>query len=320
MDPMPDRLEPMLARAGPLPPDDGRWAHEIKWDGVRAIAHVRDGAVSLTSRSLRDITRHYPEVLDPGSLASADAVLDGEVVALDEQARPDFQRLQRRMHVTDSRAVARLADEVPVVFVVFDVLWHDGRTWMPERYDARREALAALELDAPCWTAPAHHVGQGAALLAASRERGLEGIVAKRLDCSYTPGKRSAGWVKVKNVKRVSLVIGGWIPGEGKRRNRIGALLVGYHEDGVLRFAGRVGTGFGEAELSRLSGLLAPLERPTPPFTGRRGPRTSIYVEPELVCDVDYVEWTRDRTLRAPSYKGLRDDLDATAVIFDAAG
>ena len=317
MDPMPDRLAPMLARSGGLPADDGRWAHEVKWDGVRAIVYVRDGEVRLSSRSLRDITRHYPELHDPGSLGGRSAVLDGEVVALDEGGRPDFQLLQRRMHVTDARSVARLEQEVPVVLVVFDLLWMDGRTWMPERYDARREALAALELDAPCWTAPAHHVGQGEALLAASRERGLEGIVAKRLDCPYTPGRRSAGWVKVKNVRRTSLVIGGWIPGEGRRRDRIGALMVGYHEDGAFKYAGRVGTGFDERELDRLAGLLVPLERPTPAFTGRRGPRTAIYVEPRLVCDVEFVEWTRERTLRAPSYKGLRDDIAPGDVAFD---
>jgi bifunctional non-homologous end joining protein LigD len=320
MDPMPERLVPMLAKAGPLPKDDGRWAHEVKWDGVRAIAYVDGGDVRLCSRSLRDITRHYPEILDPGSLAGGRAVLDGEVVALDEQARPDFQLLQRRMHVTDERSIARLRDEVPVVFVVFDLLWLDGRDHMRDRYDERREALAALELDAPCWTAPTHHVGQGEALLAASRERGLEGIVAKRLDCPYTPGRRSSGWVKVKNVKRASLVIAGWLPGEGKRRNRIGALLMGYYEDDVFRYAGRVGTGFNEAELDRLSALLAPHERPTTPFGDRRAPRGSIFVEPRFVCDVDYVEWTRERTLRAPSYKGIRDDIEPRAVVWGSTG
>ena len=143
---------------------------------------------------------------------------------------------------------------------------------------------------------------------------------AQRLDCPYPPGRRSSAWIKVKNVRSTIVVIGGWMPGEGNRSGRIGALLVGYHEDGELRYAGRVGTGFDQAELTRLQGLLEPLERPTTPFAGRQPPKTARFVEPGLVCTVDYGEWTRARTLRHPVYKGLRDDVGPEDVAFDDTG
>jgi bifunctional non-homologous end joining protein LigD len=156
---------------------------------------------------------------------------------------------------------------------------------------------------------PAHHVGDGAALLELSRAQGLEGIIAKRRDCPYTPGRRSPGWVKVKNVRSAEAVVGGWLPGEGGRSGRLGALVVGFFEDGELHYAGRVGTGFTQAELTRLGGLLEPLARSTSPFAGRQPPKLTRFVEPELVCTVNYAELTQARTLRHPAYKGLRDDI-----------
>jgi bifunctional non-homologous end joining protein LigD len=320
-EPMPDRVEPMLARSGPLPAEDGRWAYEIKWDGVRAIAYVDGGRLRLASRNGRDITPRYPELRELGrALGSTQAILDGEVVAFDSDGRPSFQRLQGRMHLTSEHAVRRFAEREPVSYVIFDLLFHDGHSLLGLPYAERRERLLALGLNGPTWQTPAHHVGDGAALLEASRAQGLEGVLAKRLDCPYTPGKRSSGWVKVKNVRRADVVIGGWMPGEGNRSGRIGALLVGYHEDGELRYAGRVGTGFTQAELDRLHKVLAPLERPSSPFTGRQPPRAAQFVEPRLVCAVDYGEWTQARTLRHPVYKGVRDDVAPEDVAFDDAG
>jgi bifunctional non-homologous end joining protein LigD len=166
-------------------------------------------------------------------------------------------------------------------------------------------------LSGPTWQAPAHHVGDGAALLAASKAQGLEGIVAKRLDCPYTPGRRSQGWVKVKNVRNTDVVVGGWVGGDGGRTGKIGALVVGFStEDGDLRYAGKVGTGFNEAELKRLQGILDPLARETTPFTGTQPQKGTHFVEPTLVASVDYGDMTRARTLRHPVYKGLRDDID----------
>jgi bifunctional non-homologous end joining protein LigD len=220
------------------------------------------------------------------------------------------------MHLTSEPAVRRLSEREPVTYIAFDLLFLDGRSLMDRPYLARREALAALDLAGRAWQAPAHHVGDGAALLAASRAQGLEGILAKRTDCPYTPGRRSGNWIKVKNVRRADVVIGGWMPGEGNRSGRLGALLVGYMEDGEMRYAGRVGTGFDQAELERLGGILSGLARDTSPFTGRQPPRAARFVEPTLVAAVDYGEWTAARTLRHPVYRGLRDDVAPGDVVF----
>jgi bifunctional non-homologous end joining protein LigD len=310
-EPMPEGLEPMLARSGRLPPDDG-WAYEIKWDGVRALGYAEGGRLRLESRNRNNITPRYPELRELGrALGTHEAVLDGEVVAFDESGRPSFQRLQRRMHLTSEGQVRRLSQSEPVIYMIFDLLWLDGHSLMGETYETRRARLAELGLSGPTWQAPAHHVGDGAALLAASKAQGLEGILAKRLDCPYTPGRRSNGWVKVKNVRNTDVVVGGWVGGEGGRAGRIGALVVGFaREDGGLRYAGKVGTGFTESELKRLQGILDPLARSDSPFTGTQPPRATHFVEPKLVASVDYGDITQARTLRHPVYKGLRDDID----------
>jgi bifunctional non-homologous end joining protein LigD len=309
-EPMPEELEPMLARTGPLPPDDGRWAFEIKWDGVRAIAFVQGGRLVLRARSGRDVTARYPELRPlAAALAGREVVLDGEVVAFDG-TRPSFQKLQGRMHLTSEHAVRRLAREDPVHYIAFDLLYLDGRSLMGLRYDERRAALAELELNGLTWQAPAHHVGDGAALLEATRAQQLEGVIAKRLDCPYLPGRRTQGWVKVKNICSTDVVVGGWLPGEGGRSGRLGALVIGIpDDDGALRYAGRVGTGFTQAELMRVGGLLEGLARDESPFVGRQPPKGTRYVEPELVARVEYSERTQGGTLRQPSYKGLRDDV-----------
>jgi len=317
-EPMPDQIKPMLARTGELPVDDHKWAYEIKWDGVRGIAYADGGRLRLEARSGRDITPRYPELRELGrALAGRQAVLDGEVVAFDADGRPSFQKLQGRMHLTSEHAVRRLSQSDPVHYVIFDVLWLDGHSLMALPYTERRERLVELGLNGPTWRTPANHVGDGAAMLQASQAQGLEGIIAKRLDCPYTPGRRSPTWVKVKNVRETDVVVGGWLPGEGKRSGRLGALLVGFYEDGELKYAGRVGTGFDEAELARLGRLLGDLERDSTPFAGRQPPREARFVEPVLIAHVGYGEWTQTRTLRHPRYLGLRDDIDPETVEFD---
>ena len=313
---LPDTIEPMLARSGPLPRDEARFGFEIKWDGVRAVAYSEPGTWRLLARSGRDITPRYPELRALGrALGAHRAVLDGEVVALAEDGRPSFERLQRRMHVADDRAVRRVASAVPVVYMIFDLLYLDGHSTLALAYEDRRALLDRLELRGASWQTPAFHRGEGTALLAASAGQGLEGIVAKRLDCPYDPGRRSTGWVKVKNVVRQSVVIGGWIPGQGRRSTTLGALAAGVYEDGELRYAGKVGTGFSEALLALLGERLAPLRRETSPFSGRQPPRGTVFVEPELVGEVGFTEWTRTGTLRHPSFQGLRDDLEPTDVV-----
>jgi bifunctional non-homologous end joining protein LigD len=323
-EPMPEKIVPMMARTGTLPRDDGHWAFEVKWDGVRAICHSEPGRMRLHSRNLLDITPRYPEVGRLNrALSHHRAVLDGEIVALDAEGRPSFGALQRRMHVGSESTVRRLAKDTPVTYVIFDLLWLDGHSLMDLPYTERRARLAELELgDGGRWRVPDYVVGHGEQMLAATAEQGLEGVIAKRLDSPYEPGRRTPSWLKIKNVERQEVVVGGWVPGDGKRRDRIGALLVGVRDDdGGLRHIGRVGTGFTEAELDRLAEKLRPLEREDSPFApgGPKIPRGAVFADPELVAEVEFREWTDGGQLRAPSYKGLRDDKPSELVVREEA-
>jgi bifunctional non-homologous end joining protein LigD len=319
-EPMPEQLVPMLARAGRLPADDADWAFEIKWDGVRAITYWQPGELRVESRNLNDVSARYPELRPLGpQLGSHEAVLDGEIVSFDEDGRPSFERLQRRMHVASPSAIRRLAREEPVSYVIFDLLYLDGHATIELPYRERRALLEELELRGPAWQTPAYHAGEGRELLAAAAEQHLEGVVAKRLDSPYRPGRRTDEWLKVKNINRQELVIGGWLPGKGARAERLGALLMGYYEPGedgqrILRYAGRVGTGFDEYDLERLGKNLAEIPRSSSPFSGTQPPRGANFVEPELVAEIEFRQWTHDRILRHSSYKGLRDDKPSGAV------
>jgi bifunctional non-homologous end joining protein LigD len=314
---IPDFVAPMLARPSRLPADDADWAFEVKWDGVRAIAHSEPGRLRLLSRNGNDVTVAYPELRTLNrALGSHEAILDGEIVAFDASGRPHFQTLQSRMHVRGEAAVKRLAETAPVTYLVFDLLWLDGHSLIDLPYAERRARLGSLELSGERWRVPEFFSGGGAAVLAATREQGLEGVVAKRLDSRYTPGARGRSWLKIKNSARQELVIGGWTTGKGSRSSSIGALHLGVHdEDGRLRYAGRVGTGFDTQELTRLLALLEPLGRTGTPFTGTQPPKGAHFVEPTLVCEVEFTEWTRAGTLRHPSYKGLREDKPAVKVV-----
>jgi bifunctional non-homologous end joining protein LigD len=309
----------MFATPSPqgLPPDDGDgWAHELKWDGVRAIAYLHDGGLKLESRNLNDITPRYPELHGLATAVDGHAVvLDGEVVAFDEQGRPNFGLLQTRMHVVGERKVASLVGTTPLAYLIFDVLHLDGRSTRGLEWTERRAILESLELQGAAWQTPKAHIGSGPAVLEASKAGGLEGVVAKRVTSIYTPGKRSKDWLKIKNTCRQEVVVGGWLPGGGNRTGRIGALLVGYHDDTGLRFAGKVGTGFTDAELARLGRLFGGLHRPASPFVDKVPYKLSRFLEPTLVAEIEFTEWTHNGTLRHPSYKGLRDDKPATSVI-----
>ena len=311
---LPAHVKPMLATSGKLP-ETGDWAYEIKWDGVRALAYVDGDSLHLESRNLLDITGRYPELVGlPSAVTASEAILDGEVVAFDEQGKPSFSTLQRRMHVGDPHAVRAHVSATPILYAVFDVLFVDGESLMDRPWTERRAVLEDLVVGGDRWRVPAAHA-DGAALAAASREQGLEGIVAKRVKSLYVPGRRSADWVKVKNIRRQEVVVGGWLPGAGRREGTIGALIVGVYEGDDLRFTGKVGTGFTDAELDRLSALLAPLARPTSPFLNKVPYKQARYIEPELIAEVEFTEWTPDTMLRHPSYKGLRDDKSPKEVV-----
>ncbi len=324
--PLPQRIEPMLAVPAPELPTDEGWAYEIKWDGVRAIAFVSGGQVRLQGRRLVDITPAYPELARLGrALGSRRVALDGEVVVLGPGGRPDFGLVQRRMHVRDQHATRRLATRLPVTYMIFDLLHLDGRDTMPWPYEERRAALDDLGLGAasgpapPVWQVPRFHVGDGAALAEASRAQGLEGMVAKRLGSPYRPGRRSPNWRKVKHLLRQAMVVGGWLPGEGRRSGEVGALVVGYWEGGRLRYAGRVGTGFSEADLRHLTPVLEGIAREESPFDPPprlAGPasRQVRFVEPVLVAEVAFSEWTHTGTVRHPRFVGMRQDRDPEEV------
>ena len=283
---------------------------------MRAIGYTQPGVLRLASRNQNDITIRYPELGGlGGALGARSVVLDGEIVCFDDAGRPSFAALQHRMHISSPARAAALAQASPATYVIFDVLWLDGASLIAQPYAQRRDTLATLGLAGAQWRVPEHVAGDGAALLAASAEQRLEGVIAKRLDSRYEPGRRSGAWIKIKNVARQEFVIGGWMPGQGRRDTRIGALLLGVHHGGDLYYAGRVGTGFSERELDRLARLVGP--RQASPFSaaGPPPPRDAVFCSPRLVCEVEFTQWTHDGQLRHPSYKGLRDDKPAEQVV-----
>lgn len=307
----------MLAVAGALPTEDDAWSYEVKWDGVRALVAVEASRLTVTSRNGNDVTASYPELRGLAEqLGGRQVLLDGEIVALDAAGRTDFGLLQARMHA--GRPSAALLQATPVQLLLFDVLHLDGQSLLTASYDDRRAALEGLGLQGAAWSVPPAFAGGGPELLAATREQGLEGIVAKRRSSTYLPGKRSDCWLKVKHVRRTSTVIAGWKPGEGSRAGRIGSLLLGVHGPAGLDYAGHVGTGFTAATLTMLSERLEPLRRPDSPFATpipRMHAKDAVWVEPRLVAEVAYTEWTRDGRLRHPSFKGLRDDYEPKDVV-----
>lgn len=316
----PAGLRPMLATPGPLPADDTGWAYEMKWDGLRALAFVSDGKVRLQSRTGRDITHAYPELEAlPGRGSPSQEVLDGEIVAFADGPWPDFEALQQRMNISSAAQARLLAAQVPVSYLAFDVLWLDGGPRLDVPYAKRRELLDGLALPGGRWQAPPSFIGEsGADIQAVSLQQNLEGVVAKRLQSRYEPGRRSTAWRKIKNVHRQEVVIGGWKPGEGGRAGWIGSLLVGVHERGELVYSGHVGTGFTQQTLRMLRDKLAPLRRDSSPFASQVPPEDARYarwVEPVLVAEVAFVGWTRSGRLRGPAYKGLRTDKDSSEVI-----
>ena len=290
-------LAPMKATLGVLPHDDERWAYEIKWDGYRTLAFVDAGAVRLQSTGLRDVTADYPELAELASgVHATTAILDGELVVLDDDGLPRFELMQRH--------------ERQAVLHVFDVVRIDDHDTIELPYEHRRQLLDQLVEAGDNWLVPGHRLGGGADLLEATGPQGLEGIMAKRLGSVYVPGKRSPNWRKIKHRRRVDVVIGGYTTGEGNRASTFGSLLVGRYDGDALVFAGGVGTGFDQTLLERLSRRLGDLETadcpfdPTPPAAYRRA---AHWVTPQLAATIEMTEFTNDGLVRHASFVELRE-------------
>ena len=319
-EPMPEEIRPMLAMPGTLPASDRGWAYEFKWDGIRAVTYIEGGRVRALTRNGNDVSDAYPELRGVGEqLGATSAILDGELVAMDDDGRPSFSKLQNRMQVRGAAQVRRAAATTPVSYLIFDVLYLDGRQLVEDTYDERRSVLESLALDGPDWaTTDSFTDVPGHKVLDVARSGGLEGVVAKRRNGRYLPGRRSDTWIKVKLTRTQEVVIGGWAPGKGSREDTFGALLLGVPGKKGLDYVGKVGTGFTAGQQRELLGRLRPLTRASSPFaaavpTAHRAGVT--WVEPSLVGEVRFTEWTRDGQIRHPAWRGLRPDKDPTEVV-----
>ena len=312
-DPIPTSIKPMLAVLGTLPEGRSTWAYEVKWDGARTLAFVDGGRVRLQSRSERDVTAMFPELAGMGEhLGMHAVVLDGEVVAFGDDGRPSFARLQNRLHLSDPKEARRRAAADPVHFVAFDVLYADGRSLMADPYDTRRARLEQFEFSgANFTTTECFRDVSGRDVLRATTENGLEGVVAKRRNSTYRPGRRVAEWVKVKVVNTQEVVIGGWTDGKGGRGASLGSLLLGIPGSNGLDYVGKVGTGFDDRALQSIMEQLRALRSRTNPFVGtitEAEAKGAHFVRPSLVGEVGYGEWTPAGRLRHPTWRGLRPD------------
>jgi bifunctional non-homologous end joining protein LigD len=321
-------VRPMLAVAGDLP-EGPQWCYEFKWDGVRALVSVRDpaeGGVQITSRSNANITATYPEIVEQArqlleKLGGTPLRLDGEIVAFGPDGRPSFGALQSRMAVSAASRARRLATETPAAFLPFDVLQLGEQVTLALPYEERRRLLETLPIEVPPSLSGADVSGTEVMRIATAQ--GLEGVVAKLRSRPYEPGRRTPSWIKVAIRRRQDVVIGGWEPGQHGRTGRLGALLVGVHdEEGAFRYAGQVGSGFTGRTLADLERRLEALRAPAPAFTDldqvpARDLRAAHWVRPELVAAVEFRHWTADGRLRAPSFKGLRSDIAAEDVVRD---
>ncbi len=307
-DPFPEPFPPMLASTAPEPFDDPAWYFEPKWDGLRAMAFVRGGTVRLFNRSLRRVEDRYPELAEALSRLPP-CVLDGEVIAPDEQGRPDFGRLAQRMHRTASSEVQRLVRELPVRYVVFDVLYWAGRDLRSRPFEERRRVLEGIPLQVPLLRGEAVR-GEGRALFAAVRAHGLEGVVAKRADSPYLPGVRSDRWRKVKARQTEEAVVVGFTRGRGHRQVTFGALVVAQRDpSGRLVHVGQVGGGFRDEEARRLRALLEPLQVQDSPLPEAADvPKSVRWVRPQVVVEVEHAGRTADGKLRFPVFVRVRED------------
>jgi len=327
--PMPDRIEPMAATLATKAFSDPDWLFEIKWDGYRVEAVVRDGKVKLWTRNLKDAETYFPKLLSPPTWIEAkEAIVDGEVVALDEAGRPDFSLLQERISERRIGSTGGSPTAGPLVYQVFDLLHLDGRSLLNVPLEDRKRLLRSVIRETSRVRFAAHVEGEGEAFMEAARQRGLEGVVAKLRRSRYEPGRRTPAWIKIKIRPEQELVVGGWTPGEGNARD-LGAVAVGVYEDGRLRFAGKVGSGFNATIRKRLLAVMEPLVIDAPPFDpppprdyrGRWGGDLNgiTWIRPELVIRAELGGWTRDGIVRQTSFKGIEEGRDPLEVVREVA-
>jgi bifunctional non-homologous end joining protein LigD len=308
----PPAFQPMLAEGGWKAFDDPAWWFEPKFDGIRSMTTMGTDATRLVTRNGRDVSDKYPELRMIHELVDqVNAVLDAEIVAFDEDGKNSFEVLQQRMNLSNEREIKRISSRIPVALVAFDLLWLDGHDLTGLALQQRRELLETIVEQDHRLQVVTHVDGGGTAFAEVAEGLGLEGVVAKRTGSKYQPGRRSPDWRKIKLTNTQDCVILGWTPGQGGRSGTFGALLVGAYDEGKLIWIGQVGTGFTRATLDRVLEALELLKRSTPPIDDPELAKVkgATFVEPTLVCEVEYLEITKStKKMRAPSFKGLRED------------
>ena len=323
---MPHSIRPMLATLIDKPFDDDNWLYEVKWDGYRAVVFLDGKSVRLISRNQNDLTAAYPELRDiPKWVKATTAILDGEIVALDEQGRPSFSLMQQRTGVGEGgRRIRRTRVDIPIAYYAFDLLYLDGYDLMQVDLEARKQRLSEIVSANELLRYSDHYIGQGTALFQAAAQRGLEGIVAKRRNSCYEQ-KRSSEWLKIKIVRRQECVVGGYTDPRGSREN-FGSLVLGLYDDqGRLIPVGQAGSGFTEQTHAQVWERLHKLETDRSPFFGKvESDRRVHYLKPELVAEIKFTEWTHEGQsggvkMRAPVFQGLRFDKKPSECRFEIA-
>ena len=320
---MPSTVNPMLATSVEQPFDSDEWLYEIKWDGYRSVAFIHDGKVRLVSRNHNDMTAQFSELSDlPTYLRARDAVIDGEVVAIDEEGRPSFSSMQQRTGVRYGRFQAPGQRDVPILYYAFDLIYLDGYDLHRVELEERKHLLEEIVVAGDTLRFSDHQVEKGTALFQVARQRGLEGIIAKHRN-SYYEEKRTRQWLKIKITKEIEAIIGGYTEPEGSREH-FGSLVLGlYNEKGQLIHVGQAGTGFDRKMLAAIWKLLQQVETKTNPFGGPvDAGRKTHWVKPELVASIRFTEWTHETNegglkLRAPVFLGIRQDKDPKQCTFE---
>jgi len=306
---MKKNINPMLCLLVDKPFDDKGFIFEIKWDGERAIAYIDRGRVSMKSRNQKEIAFRYPEVMSefPKALKSRSAIFDGEIVSFDKKNVSSFEKLQNRIGLNERLEIEEKTKKIPVYFYIFDILEVDDKNIENLPLAKRREKLEKI-------LKPTNHIkisetidNKGKAFYVAAQKKRLEGIIAKKKSSTYQEGKRGRDWQKIKITAEQEMVVGGYTPGTGSRKSTFGALLLGYYQDGKLKYAGSVGTGFNGKILKELLAKFKKIRTKKSPFSEPINLKAN-FLKPKLVAQIKFHEWTSDGKLRQPVYLGLRDD------------